>query len=770
MSSKHRAKFTALVTATICLVAQPAGVMAQGTLDRFLSSVEISSAGKCNRIDIRLHRPATYAGHFPVSSGTDLAVRLEPLGTEQTPDDSRIPLRESANVPVGNSANLNAVAFDATTSGGPVIRLTFQHSVAFRVVMDSDSRHLRIDEAEEGDAGACLGALKSERESNEIANPDKPGGSSDSVALGKKALTAKDYSQAIAYFTKAVTEGSPSTRQEAQELLGLARERAGQLVHAKAEYETYLKLYSKGAGAARVRQRLIGVEAAQQDAAEQQFAKHDKLKLDVDVTTKSDFKTDSKSDAQKLNAEKAPVDNIQQPESNLATKRSLGVEPADPNAWTWDKNGSISQYYYRDDNFSSSDILRGSMGEHETLQNEVISSGDFYLHGENQTYDLAIRGAAFGETGFGEQSDIRETNISTIYAEAKHKSSGLFARVGRQSRSTGGIFGRFDGANVGMQVDKDVKVQAVIGSPVFSRDAKPFADKRMFYGASIDYTFPNQEWATALYAIEQDIGSVVDRRALGAELRYSGKELFVYSAADYDIFYNELNNAYVSATWNFKQGASVYGTLDYRHVPFLLTSNALTGQTEQVLSSLVDLFGEKEVTELAADRTASSKSATLGISYPLTEDWTAAIDATIADYTGTPASGGVDALPDPGVEYYVSGQLSGTNLFTENDSIGFGLRYSQNDQSQLYMADISFRYPVNEKLRISPRLRVSLREGRTTDSLQFLVMPSLGLRYRFSNHWNFEVEAGARWEDNKAASGDDQNLELLINAGYRYEF
>ena len=783
MLNKHRANVTALITATAFWIALPAGVMAQGTLDRFLSSVEVSSAGKCNRIDIRLNRPASYVGHFPVNSGTELAVRVEPLGTEQTPDEQKIPLRESANVPAGNAAGLNSVAFDVTTSGGPVIRLVFGHAVSFRVVMDTESRHIRVDESEKSNTASCLGVSKSEgksdAESDAAAKTNAPSASADPVAEGKKALAAKDYARAVGFFTKAVTEGNANAKQEGQEMLGLARERAGQLVHAKAEYETYLKLYPKGAGAVRVRQRLSGVEAAEQDDAETQFFEHNKARLggaavpDKSGQAKSPGSTNLANNVVN-NGNGGVMGGLEQPESNLGTKVSRGEPAPDPNAWTWEKNGSVSQYYYRDDNFSSSDILRGSMGTHETLQNEVISSADFYLHGENQIFDTSIRGATFNESGFGKQSDIGETNVSTIYAEAKHKPSGLFTRLGRQSRSTGGVFGRFDGANVGWEVNKDLKLQTVVGSPVFSRNAKPFADDRLFYGASIDYTFPNQEWAGALYAIEQDVGSVIDRRALGAELRYTSKELFVYSALDYDVFYGELNSAYVSGTWNFKEGASIYGTLDYRHVPFLLTSNALMGQTVQELSSLVDLLGEDDVYNLALDRTAYSQSATVGISYPLSEQWQAAIDATIADYSGTPTSvnvlGTVLGTPDPGIEVYLSGQLTGTGIFTENDSMAFGLRYAENDTSRLYLGDLSVRYPVNEDLRINPRLRLSFRDGKTSDTQQLLVMPSLGLRYRLSKHWNFEVEAGMRWENDWSPGGNDQNTELLLNAGYRYEF
>ncbi len=60
---------------------------------------------------------------------------------------------------------------------------------------------------------------------------------------------------------------SPATP-EAQELLGLARERAGQLAHAKAEYETFLKRFPDNEAAPRVRQRLAALLSGGEETAE----------------------------------------------------------------------------------------------------------------------------------------------------------------------------------------------------------------------------------------------------------------------------------------------------------------------------------------------------------------------------------------------------------------------------------------------------------------------------------------------------------------------
>ncbi len=164
---------------------------------------------------------------------------------------------------------------------------------------------------------------------------------------------------------------------------------------------------------------------------------------------------------------------------------------------------------------------------------------------------------------------------------------------------------------------------------------------------SIDYTLPGDKWAGGLYAIGQEVQSIIDRRAIGAELRYNDETFTAYAAGDYDIFYKELNNAYLNGNWRVRNGTTIYGTVDFRRVPFLVTSNALMGQVEDDLQSLVDVFGLEDVYQLALDRTATAKTASLGISQEITDKWQITLDGMVADYSGTPASGGVDAIPDP---------------------------------------------------------------------------------------------------------------------------
>ncbi len=76
------------------------------------------------------------------------------------------------------------------------------------------------------------------------------------------ALEKHEYPQAVDLLTTLLRQPEYPARADAQELLGLVRERGGQLAQAKAEYEDYLRRYPDRPGAVRVRGRLQALAAA----------------------------------------------------------------------------------------------------------------------------------------------------------------------------------------------------------------------------------------------------------------------------------------------------------------------------------------------------------------------------------------------------------------------------------------------------------------------------------------------------------------------------
>ena len=106
------------------------------------------------------------------------------------------------------------------------------------------------------------------------------------------------------------------------------------------------------------------------------------------------------------------------------------------------------------------------------------------------------------------------------------------------------------------------------------------------------------------------------------------------------------------------------------------------------MEELDDLFGrftDDELKALAEDRSAVSKSFTFGVTQKINDDIQLISDFTVSRLEGTVASGGVDAMPGAGNEYYCSMQLNINNVFFKNDSIINGLRYSDTSRKHLYL-------------------------------------------------------------------------------------
>ena len=82
----------------------------------------------------------------------------------------------------------------------------------------------------------------------------------------RRAMTAGELSRAVQIYTKVLQQPPNDFQRAAQEFLALARERNGQIAHAKAEYERYLEVYPDGEGAERVRQRLSALVASRSQA------------------------------------------------------------------------------------------------------------------------------------------------------------------------------------------------------------------------------------------------------------------------------------------------------------------------------------------------------------------------------------------------------------------------------------------------------------------------------------------------------------------------
>jgi hypothetical protein len=202
-----------------------------------------------------------------------------------------------------------------------------------------------------------------------------------------------------------------------------------------------------------------------------------------------------------------------------------------------------------------------------------------------------------------------------------------------------------------------------------------------------------------------------------------------------------------------------------------MANNAIQGQGVEELDDLFGRFTDDELKALAEDRSAVSKSFTFGVTQQINDNIQLTGDFTVSRLEGTVASGGVDALPGAGNEYYCSMQLNINNVLIENDSIINGLRYSDTSRRNTYTYNISARIPfINRKLRIIPKFRMDYREEKGNDDNRLTMNPKMRIDYRLKKMVRLEVEGGVKWADDYSSGISSKSIESFVSAGYRINY
>jgi hypothetical protein len=507
------------------------------------------------------------------------------------------------------------------------------------------------------------------------------------------------------------------------------RQKSGQLADARAEYEDYLKRYPNGEGQERVRQRLDGILTATGEPA-------GRLRSGKD-------------------------------QQDTAARGGSGS--------FWSVSGSFSEFYVRDDSFrvvrdpSLPPEINPDKDTHRVHQNAALSSFDLIAAWGDRDVSSKFRFSGTQEHGFG-SGDKDIAAVAALYGETTIKPWGLTSRLGRQTRNAGGVLGRFDGGLVSWQGTPWARFNVVAGSPVASRKDNPFKDDKYFYGASIDFGPFWGGFETSIFAVEQRDRSLLDRQAIGTEIKYFDPVKSAFVTVDYELHFQKLNAAIFSGSWTLPDKSTLHGAVDYRKAPYLSAWTAIQGQPLLTLYDMLKLKTKDEIDQLAIDRTATFKSATLGFARPITDKLQLSADVTATNVTGTIASGGVDVVPGTGNEFYYSAQLIGTGLFSSGDMYVAGIRVADHVDSNLYVLDFNARYPLTEDFRINPRLRFGYRKGDTTDLKEYSVLPSVLLNYYWTKDLSLELEVGAKWTSRQQAGITDRDTELFLTAGFRYDF
>ncbi|MEZ5921968.1 MAG: tetratricopeptide repeat protein [Parvularculaceae bacterium] len=538
------------------------------------------------------------------------------------------------------------------------------------------------------------------------------------VAEAKTQMTAGDYERAIQLLTKALTlDENPSTP-EAKELLGVAREKNGQLAHAKGEYEEYLQRYPDNEGAARVRQRLSALLS-------------------------------NGKEAPPALREGAPIGN-----------------------WVTRLSASISQYYQRDESvvtLEQPDIVPDP--DKQVNRNALISGADVTASVSNDRFDTSVRFSGSHTKDF-EQTGSDFGTISAAYLDLADNVTHFAARIGRQTRNTGGVLGRFDGGLISFNASDHVRFNLVGGAPVLrSRDL--FIDNhRRFAGASIDLNQIIKGVDTTGYFIYQKVDGLVDREAAGLEVRYVDNSKSAYGLIDYDVFYDTLNLALFNGSWRLEDNTTFNASFDYRYAPTLQTLNALQGQGVLTIDDLRNVLGftDQEVYYLAESRAARSKSGSFTVSHPLSDKVQVNAGVTLTELSPTIDAGGVPGQPGTGLEKYYSAQVLANGLLMEGDLASLGFRFDDMSTARRYVIDVNNRYPLSKNFRLNPRIRLAQRQSITSDQMQYTIKPSMRLNFIPVRRFQIELEGGYEWTQTTTSLDKETVKGYYAIAGYRLDF
>ena len=729
-------------------------VSAQPVVDQVLSDAQVAVEKGCTILKVTFNIRIRYASHFPLDRGDELRITVNPIDHNQAAVLQTL-RREAASVPDGKRNGIKAIDLETQNPSGPVLRILFDRPVAYQVAPNSDTQSIVVAIAGAKPSAKCRPIFPAAAGfptapfhdgAASTRSKDRPVGRISDQDLravagwmdeARAALHRSNLGAAIQLLTKILKYPENRYSAEAQELLGVARQKNGQLAEARAEYEDYLRRYPTGEQSERVRQRLAGIETASGEP-------------------------------------NAPL--------HMPNGQPAGTLPAGKFApsheTTWTLVGSASAFYIRDDSFSAvrdpsvAPDPNADPDSHRVHQNEILSSLDMTAAWNNDQTRGRIRFSGTEEHLFDPASrDL--AGVAALSVDTLVKDWNLRSVIGRQSLNTDGVLGRFDGALLSWQPLSMVRLDVVGGSPALSRFDLPFKDEKYFYGAGIGLG-PFVGLETTLYFNEQRDRWLVDREAVGADVRYFDETKFAFGNVDYDVHFQRLNAAIFSGSWILPDKSTIYGGADYRRTPYLSTWNAVLNQPFATLYDMLKVQNNEPLQQLVLNQTPVYKSAMIGFSHPLNDKLQVSADATVVNLTQPISSPfGLDpslaALP-AGNEYYYSTQLIANNIVKDGDMYIAALRYSQLATSNLYMLDFNARFPLTPDWRLSPRLRLGYTAGRGNDLTEYTVLPSLLVDYYWTKDLSFEAEVGVQWTSTTQAGIRSRDTEVMATVGVRYDF
>ena len=534
----------------------------------------------------------------------------------------------------------------------------------------------------------------------------------------RAALARGDNASAITLLDKLLRLPPNRYSQDAQEFIGLARERAGETLAARKEYELYLSLYPTGDGADRVRQRIAVLEAK---------------------------------------AAPAPAPVLKAVRPRVQAQSSIV--------------GSLSQYYYHgaskvettNQNPATNTASQNTLSQ--TDQSALLTNLNFMYRYHSEDYDnrLVIRDT-YTKNFLQNQEDVNRP--TAVYYELKDRKLDYSARVGRQPGGTGGVLGRFDGLQAGYNFTPKWRLNAVGGVPVDIT----YNSSLRFYGASVDIGPYAEHWGASLYTIQQKVDGVVDRNAVGSELRYFDPRFTLYGLFDYDTEFQTSNITLIQGNWTGGSGTSAHVLFDRRKTPALELVNALAGEFDTSIESQLQTKSYDQLKQQALNNTATTDLKGAGVTQALSTHWQAGLDVQSAHTSATVGSVNQPAQPDAGNTYTYTGNIIGTGLFNPRDVTVVSVSHIDAKTYAGNLYSLTNRVLWGAAWSLDTTLTWYAQHDTSTDTNLKRFAPSLKPSYKWKDNMTFEMELGAEHTETTGPTTQDKSRRRYWSLGYRWDF
>ncbi len=552
------------------------------------------------------------------------------------------------------------------------------------------------------------------------------------MTSAKASMAAGEYEGATQTFNRLLNLPPNDYSQEAQELVGNAREKNGDFAKAKIEYELYLKLYPQTEGALRVNTRLAAINNGTAKVAENKFS------------TKKQI--------------------------NQVNQNTIF--------------GSLSQYYYGGKTMTDTTNGGVTSNVRTTDQSALVTSFDITDRWRHNQYDdkLVFRDAQTHNFPSGPNfTDINRLNAA--YWDHDDKLLGYMFRLGRQPGNSQGVLGRFDGVFGKYSINDNFRITGVAGEPD-NGSHSPILTNRHFYGSALEFGLPSSTVSGNVYAIQQIADGLTERRAVGTELRYFNNATSWFGLLDYDTVFHDVNIALLQGNWTTSNQITFNALLDHRKSPILYGETglqAVPGAVPLSVGGLRKVLTDQQIYSAIKNITAETDTALLGATKQITPRWQIGGDVRLNRTKGTPGvdlsliPGGILVAPTPstGIAYTYSLQAIGTNVVFADDTSVINTSFVDDPHYFAQTLGLTNVATFRTKWHVTSSLSLYHQKGDASqaDIKLYKIAPTARISYQLFDNALLEAELGFE----KTYSDDNTNQKIRSTresmfVGYRWDF